>query len=214
MKRVARENRQEYLSKSLASLRAKAAKVVEEDAPEITVDDLDLSEAPKHLHERIRAMLRKYQPMWSGKLGEITTTTHHIDLKPGSRPFATPPYRSGPKERELEIAEIERQRADGVIEPAQSEWASPILFAPKADGTLRFCVDYRRLNAMTLRDTYPIPRMDECIDSLGDAVIFSTLDCNAGYWQIRLAHGDRDKTTFVCHAGTCLLYTSPSPRDA
>jgi len=72
----------------------------------------------------------------------------------------------------------------GVIEPANTEWASPIVFVPKPDGTLRFCVDYRRLNEMTIRDAYLIPRMGECIDSLGDAVIFSTLDCNSGYWQI------------------------------
>ncbi len=66
---------------------------------------------------------------------------------------------------------------------------------------LRFCVDYRKLNAITISDTYPIPCMDECIDSLGSAKIFSTLDCNSGYWQIPIAEKDRDKTAFVCHSG-------------
>ena len=201
MKRVARENKQAYLDKSLAELRAKRDKEEAEEPP-MTVDDVDLSGAPEELRPRIRKMLEKYVPMWSGKLGEINTTVHRIDLKPGSRPVSVPPYRSGPKERELERAEVERQLKDGVIEPAVTEWASPVLFAPKADGTLRFCVDYRRLNEMTLKDSYPIPRMDECIDSLGDAVIFTTLDCNAGYWQVLLHHADRDKTAFVCHAGT------------
>ena len=132
----------------------------------------------------------------------LNFSLHFIDLRPDSRPIAVPPYRAGPKTRELEQAEVDRQLRDGVIEPAQSEWASPVVFAPKADGTLRFCVDYRRLNLATMKDSYPIPRMDECIDSLGDAEIFSTLDCNAGYWQIPIRVSDRDKTTFICHAGT------------
>ena len=58
---------------------------------------------------------------------------------------------------------------------------------PKPDGSVRFCIDYRKLNLMTVKDPYPIPRMDECIDSLGDARVFSTLDFNAGYWQIPVA---------------------------
>jgi hypothetical protein len=73
-----------------------------------------------------------------------------------------------------------------VIEPATSEWASKIVFVAKPDGSTRFCVDYRRLNAVTVRDSYPLPRMDECIDSLGDAKIFTTLYFSSGYWQIPL----------------------------
>jgi hypothetical protein len=63
-----------------------------------------------------------------------------------------------------------------VIEPAPCEWASPIVLVPKPHGSLRFCVDCRKLNAITVPDTYPLPRMDECIDLLGEAVIFTTLD--------------------------------------
>jgi Reverse transcriptase (RNA-dependent DNA polymerase) len=91
--------------------------------------------------------------------------------------------------------------AQKVIEPATCEWASPIVLVPKPDGTLRFCVDYRRLHTITVPDTYPLPRMDECIDSLGDALVFTTLDCNSGYWQIPVHPGDRDKTTFTSHYG-------------
>ena len=69
----------------------------------------------------------------------------------------------------------------GVIKLATAEWASPVVFFPKKDGTMRFCVDYRKLNAVTVRDSYPVPRMDESIDSLGEATIFTTLDCNSGY---------------------------------
>ena len=74
-----------------------------------------------------------------------------------------------------------------VIEPSTSEWASPVVLVPKPDGSTRFCIVYRQLNDRTVRDTYQLPRMDDCPDSLGDARFFSTLDCNAGYWQIPVA---------------------------
>ena len=89
----------------------------------------------------------------------------------------------------------------GVIEPSNSEWASPVLFAPKKDGRIRFCIDYRRLNTLTVKDSYPLPRMDECIDSLGDAQVFTTLDAYWGYWQVPVNPQDRTKTSLVCHAG-------------
>jgi len=104
-----------------------------------------------------------------------------------------------------------------VIEPASGEWASPVVMVPKPDGSVRFCIDYRKLNLMTIKDAYPIPRMDECIDSLGDARVFSTLDCNAGYWQIPVAEEDKHLTAFTCHSGAwqCVrlsfgLYNAPA----
>jgi Reverse transcriptase (RNA-dependent DNA polymerase) len=66
---------------------------------------------------------------------------------------------------------------------------------------MRFCIDYRRLNALMVRASYPLPRMEECIDSLGDATIFSTLDCNSGYWQIPVHPDDRVKKTFTLREG-------------
>ena len=125
-----------------------------------------------------------------------------IDLVPDSKPFKSASYGAGPKTRELEQAEVDKQLKAGVIEPAMSEWAAPVLFAPKKDGKLRFCIDYRKLNSMTVKDTYPLPRMDECIDSLGESEYFTTIDAFAGYWQINLRKRDRHKTAFVCHAGT------------
>ena len=86
-----------------------------------------------------------------------------------------------------------------MIEPSTSKWASPVVLVPKPDGSNRFCIDYLQLNDRTVRDTYPLPRMDDCLDSLGEAKFFSTLDCNAGYWQIPVAEED------------CRI-TCPSPR--
>jgi len=92
-------------------------------------------------------------------------------------------------------------RSMGVIEPSTGEWASPVVMVPKPDGSVRFCIDYRKLNLMAVKDAYPIPRMDECIDSLGDARVFSTLDCNESYWQIPVAEEDKHHTAFACHSG-------------
>jgi hypothetical protein len=116
--------------------------------------------------------------IWDGRLGTVAATTHQIEVLPGSKPVHAQSYRAGSHARVAEKTEIDRMLAQQVNEPATCEWASPIVLVPKPDGTLRFCVDYRRLNMITVPDSYPLPRMDECIDSLGDAVVFTTLDCN------------------------------------
>jgi len=92
--------------------------------------------------------------MWSGQaLGAIKATRHHIELTPEAKPVRVPPRRAGPKAREAEAAEIERQLAADVIEPTSSEWGFPMVLVPKKDGTLRFFVDYRLLNAVSKRDS-------------------------------------------------------------
>eukprot|EP00171_Calliarthron_tuberculosum_P020077 IDg20077t1 len=80
-----------------------------------------------------------------------------------------------------------------VIRPSKSQWASPVLLVPKLYCSMRFCIDYRGLNVLTVRDHYPIPRMDECLDSLGTSKIFSALDANSGYWQMAVAADSVDK---------------------
>jgi len=146
--------------------------------------------------------LKKHAPLWGGNLGLIRGVEHRIRLKPGAVPVRQHPYKAGPLAREREKAEVDRMRSMGVIEPSTGEWASPVVMVPKPDGSVRFCIDYRKLNLMTVKDAYPIPRMDECIDSLGDARVFSTLDCNAGHWQIPVAEEDKHLTAFTCHSGT------------
>lgn len=84
-----------------------------------------------------------------------------------------------------------------------------IVVVPKKDGTLRICVDYRKLNALTIRDSYPIPHMEECINSLGDATMFSTLDATSGFWQAEIAEEDRDKTAFTPHHGLFRFNRTP-----
>lgn len=111
--------------------------------------------------------------------------------------------------RDRVSTEVHKILDAGVIEPATSEWASAVVLVPKKDCSLRFCVDYRRLNTKTLGEAYPLPRMDDCIDSLGDARIFTTLDCNSRYWQIPVATAYRDNTTFTTYLGMFRYFRMP-----
>lgn len=84
----------------------------------------------------------------------------------------------------------------GVIEPSHSPWSSPVILVKKKDGSLRFCIDYRKLNQVTQKDCYPLPRVDDLLDSLSDAQWFTTLDLRSGYWQVEVNPRDREKTAF------------------
>lgn len=167
------------------------------------VEDIPLPELNNQQANQVRKMLDPFKEMWRpGKVGKVNVTEHHIDIQPGSKPQFSQPYRAGPYARKVIKNTIDEMLEQDIVEPSKSEWAAPVVLAPKSDGTLRFCVDYRRLNSVTIKDRYPLPRMEDCLDSLGDAKYFSTLDCNWGFWQIPMAKEDRSKTAFTTHAGT------------
>ena len=87
------------------------------------------------------------------------------------------------------------------LSPSTSPWASPIVLVRKKDGSTRFCVDYRKLNCLTRKDAYPIPKIDETLDTLAGAKLFSTLDLRSGYWQVQVNPEHRDKTAFCTPEG-------------
>lgn len=126
---------------------------------------------------------------------------HRIPLIVGAQPVNQRPYRHKPELKD----EIERQVQEllnvGIIQCSSSPFSSPALLVKKKDGTWRLCVDYRRLNSMTVISKYPIPIIDELLDELRGAKWFSKLDLRAGYHQIRLAEGEEYKTTFQTHTG-------------
>ena len=104
-----------------------------------------------------------------------------------------------------ELAEVQKAvshlLASGYIEDSFSPYASPILFVPKKDGTLRFCIDYRQLNKQTIPDKYPLPRSDDLIDQLHGAAFYSKIDLMSGYYQVKVFPEHVERTAFRTHYG-------------
>lgn len=111
----------------------------------------------------------------------------YYDLIHCASPLKSATYLCGPKAREVEELETKCQLAAGALDHSNAKSAAPVVFVPNMDGRLRFCVPYRKLNTMIFQDSYPLPRVDECVDSLGEAHIFSTMDSFSVYWQIDIA---------------------------
>lgn len=137
---------------------------------------------------------------------EPSTVTHagplqRINLKPDSVPPQQRVYRMSPAELEELQRQLEIYLEKGWIRPSASEFGAPILFARKADGSLRMCVDYRALNAITIKDRGPLPRMDELFDHLHGAKFFTSLDLWSGYHQCRIHPDDVHKTAFKTRYG-------------
>ena len=97
--------------------------------------------------------------------------------------------------------QLHEMQEDGIIQPSNSPWASPIMHVKKKDGGLRICVDYRALNAVTKADRFPLPRIADLLDQLGRSRFFTTLDLASGFWQVKVGEESREKTAFVTQRG-------------
>lgn len=127
--------------------------------------------------------------------GHTKTVQHEIPLV-DSKPFRLP-YRKIPPSQWQDVRKmlIEMEVA-GVIRPSKSPYASPVVVVTKKDGSLRLCIDYRKLNSCSTRDAFPLPRIEEALEALGQAKFFSTLDLTSGYWQVEVVEQDKHKTAF------------------
>ena len=172
-----------------------------DDASRDPLEDLDLSEAPEYLHKQIRDMLKTHSSLWDGTLGFIRASEHAIVTPPDALPIRAQPYRTGPFKRQIISDQINKMLKLNVIAPSHSAWARPVVIVPKKNDNARFCVDYGRLNNITKKDAYSLPRMEDCLDSSGDAKVFTSLDCTAGHWQVPLRKDDQEKRAFTTHCG-------------
>ena len=135
-----------------------------------------------------------------GKLGRTSLISHKIDTG-NAYPIKQSYRRLAQKQQEIADEEIEKMLRQGIIEPSNSPWASPIVIVTKKDGTPRFCVDYRKLNDVSRKDAYPLPKIDECMDELAGAQWFCTLDLAHGYWQVEMDPDSKLKTAFASRKG-------------
>ena len=160
---------------------------------------------------RLRDLLTENSDLFANSpsdLGKTNVVEHTIDTgtaKPIKQAARRPPRTLAGKEDEI----IQEQLKAGVIRESTSPWASPMVYVMKKDGTIRPCVGYRKLNENTLKDAYPLPRIDDCLDSFENAKYYSTLDLQSGYWQIAMAEKDKPKTAFVTRSGLYEYNTMP-----
>ena len=193
---------------------------VEENDPSLYDFSGDVTPIPEHLdslykeaagtctqlaqRQGIANLLNKYGDVFSrgdDDQGKTDLVAHSIEILADTRPVKQAPRRQGP-EREAEIErQIQKLQQQGVIEPCYEAWSSPVVLVKKKDGSWRFCVDYRRLNLVTVQDAHPLPRIDESLDALAGSQYFSTLDMMSGYWQVPLDEDAKDKSAFCTRSG-------------
>jgi hypothetical protein len=161
------------------------------------------SKEPTHRPPGVDAVLLEFSHLFQEPQGlpPERPQDHTIPLVPGAQPFKVRPYRYSPQQKD----EIERQVYDmlchGIIRRSSNPFASPVLLVKKKDGQWRFCVDFRQLNSLTVKNKHPLPVIDELLDELAGARFFTKLDLRSGYHQICLAEGEQYKTTFHTHQG-------------
>ena len=175
--------------------------------PKISLEDVgcDATYQTGNERHRLETLLIEYADVFSidgQRPGRTSAVDHHIDMQPDARPFKLPSRRV-PLHLKGEVdKEIDAMLDWDVIEPSASEYSSPPVLVRKKDGRIRFCVDYRKLNQLTLKDNYPLPRIDDALDSIGEGCrYFTKLDLAMGYHHVPIAPEDRAKTAFSTRRG-------------
>ena len=155
-------------------------------------------------YQQMARLLTAYSDVFSrgdSDVGRTDLVQHSIPLLDGTKPIRQPPRRLGAekdKEVEEQVAQLVQK---GMVEPTDGSWSSPVVLVRKKDQSWRLCVDYRRLNAVTRKDAYPLPRIDDSLDALSGSIFFSTLDLVSGYWQVPLDEEAQQRAAFVTRGG-------------
>lgn len=164
---------------------------------------LDQMELPQKELDELQGLVVEFASLFAldaTELGRTSIVTHTINT--GDCPPVRQPPRRVPFSLRGKVCQlIDNMLKQGVIVPSSSPWASPIVLVAKQDGSTRFCVDYRKLNAVTKLDVFPLPRIDDSLDLLAGTQYFTSLDLASGYWQVGMHEDSQEKTAFTTHAG-------------
>lgn len=167
---------------------------------------LHLSYLPAAQCDCVVQLIEKYHMLFNDVPSQTTMVTHDIDVGE-CRPIKQHPYRANPNKRQVMKNEVEYLLTHGFAVPSQSPWSSPCLLVPKPDGLWRFCTDFRKVNSVTKADSFPLPRIEDCVDRVGSASFVTKLDLLKGYWQVPLTPRASEVSAFV--TPDCFLqYTS------
>ena len=173
--------------------------------PQHLIDVLDAAtELTTNQRARAATLLAKHVHTFPAPGTPITGHTEAVvhDIDTGStRPIRCNPRKLSPKKIKIQQELVDKMLEEGQIEHSVSAWSAPTVLVTKKDGTTRFCVDYRRLSNSTKKDAFPLPRIDDSLNSLSGQSWFSTLDLASGYWQVRLSEDAKPKTAFATHSG-------------
>ena len=165
---------------------------------------LNLDRKLNHLPEEERAIIKQIVEEFIDLFPDISgrTIAAHHDVEVGDDyPIKQHPYQMNPIKLTAMRQEVEYILQNGIIKQSQSQWSSPCVLVPKPDGSYRFCTDFRRVNAVTKFDSYPILRVDDCIDQIGNAQYVSKLDSLKGYCQVPLTEQAKEISAFVTPDG-------------
>lgn len=157
---------------------------------------------------KIQKLLADNQDVFRPPAGPTPYAEHRIKLT-SDEPVAVPPHRLSPTKREILKIKLEEMLNDGIVEECESPYAAPVVLVQKKTGDFRVCIDYRGLNAITVPDRYPLPRIEDLLHSAVRTSFMSTLDLRSGYWQVAVRESDRDKTAFVTPFGTYRFLRMP-----
>ncbi|KAI3704139.1 hypothetical protein L1987_74353 [Smallanthus sonchifolius] len=178
---------QKYLRKKYIAF---LAHIVQKDVKEKSIQDIPI----------IRDFPEVFPKDLSG-LPPVRQVEFRIDLMPGANPVARAPYRLAPSEMQELASQLQELSDKGFIRPSHSPWGAPVLFVKKKDGSFRMCIDYRELNKLTIKNRYPLPRIDDLFDQLQGSTCFSKIYLRSGYHQLRVQEDDIPKTAFRTRYG-------------
>ena len=163
--------------------------------------DQKLSHLDSDKRLELKQLVLEYEHLFPDIPSRTDKIYHDVDIIEGSKHVKQHPYRMNPVKQQYLREEVKYLLDNDFIEPSQSEWSSPCILVPKPDGTFRMCTDYRKVNSVTKTDTFPIPRIDDCIDNIGHAKYVTKFDLLKGFWQIPLTDRAKEISAFVTPDG-------------